>query len=136
MRRKGTGVTMKLSRTEANWIASRLLSDAEQERERVVGRRTAWLTILFPALAFVRPTERVSALRDARVRAAREWMILWPSIGALLLFAALYFAIPRHLGRAWLGLVPGAIIAANLFAQYLRTRAILEAEASRPRDHH
>ena len=45
---------MKLSRTEANWIASRLLSDAEQERERVVGRRTAWLTILFPALAFVR----------------------------------------------------------------------------------
>ena len=62
-------------------------------------------------------------------------MILWPSVGALALFAALYFAIPRHLRPAWLGLVPGAIVAANLFAQYLRTRAILEAGARHPRDH-
>jgi hypothetical protein len=117
---------MKLSRVEANWIASKLLTDAERERERSAERRTAWLTIVFPALKFVRPTERLSLLQGMRSQAAREPMIIWPSVAALLLFAALYIGISRP-RPAWLDLLPAAIIVGNLLAQYLRTRAILHS---------
>ena len=37
---------MKLSRIETNWIASKLLSDAESARERSAARRTAWIATL------------------------------------------------------------------------------------------
>jgi hypothetical protein len=120
---------MKLSRTEANWIASKLLSDAERERECFAQQRTAWLTILFPPLKLVRPTERVSVLRKARQRAASELWIVLPSIAGLVLFAALYVEIPNHSRPAWLSLSPAAIFLGNVLAQYVRTRAILRAVA-------
>ena len=121
---------MKLSRIEANWIASRLLSDAEQERERHAQRRTAWLAILFPSLAQIRPTERVAALRNARLRAAREPMIIWPTVVVFLLYAVVYFGLVRPPRPLWLYCVPGAAFVGNALAQYLRTRAILRGASS------
>lgn len=121
---------MKLSSIEANWIASRLLSDAEQERERYAQRRTAWLAILFPSLAHIRPTERVAVLRNARLRAAREPMVIWPTVIGFLLYAVAYFGLIRPSRPLWLYWVPSAIIVGNLLAQYLRARAILRGASS------
>jgi hypothetical protein len=119
---------MKLSQIEANWIASKLLSDAERERERAAERRTAWLATLFPTLKFVRPTERLSVLRSARLRAAREPMILWPSLAGILLFATLFIGVPKQSRPAWLALLLTGIVAGIPLAQYLRTRAILRIQ--------
>ena len=121
---------MKLSRIEANWIATRLLSDAEQERERSAQRRTAWLAIMFPPLAHVRPTERFSVLRSARRRAAREPMILWPTVVGLLLFTTGYFGWARSSRPQWLYEVPSTIVIVNVLAQYLRTRVLLRGCSS------
>ncbi|MBV8820990.1 MAG: hypothetical protein JO022_21705 [Acidobacteriaceae bacterium] len=119
---------MKLSRIEANWIASRLLGDAEQERERVAQRRTSWLVILFPALAHIRPTERFTVLRNARVRAAREPMILWPTVVGWLLYPIGYVGLVGSSRPTWFYWVPSVLIAGNLLAQYLRTRVLLRKE--------
>jgi hypothetical protein len=100
---------VKLSRVEANWIASKLLSDAERERERFAERRTAWLTIVFPVLKFIRPTERLSLLQGMRSQAAREPMILVPSIAGWLFFAALYIGIPNPRPE-WLYSLPAAAV--------------------------
>ena len=118
---------MKLSRTEANWIASKLLSDGELERERSAQLYTRWLTILFPALKQVRPTERVSVLRNARQRASREPLIMWPAVIALIVFLGIYLGIPRQSRPAWLNLLPGAVFVGYFVAQYCRTRALLRA---------
>jgi hypothetical protein len=115
---------MKLSRIEANWIASKLLSDAEQESERFAQRRTAWLAVLFPRLAHIRPTERFAALRNARVRAAREPMILWPTVAGLLLYPICYVSLVGST-RLWLYWIPSVVIGGNFLAQYLRTRFLL-----------
>jgi prolipoprotein diacylglyceryltransferase len=115
---------MKLSRVEANWIASKLLADAEREREQSAQRRTAPLVALFPTLAAIRSTERISVLRNARQRAAREPLILWSTIVAALLFVVLYFALAAR-QHPWLYWLPSTIIIGFFFAQYLRTRAIL-----------
>lgn len=115
---------MKLSRIEANWIASKIMSDAEQARERSAQRRTASLVVLFPALASIRPSERVSTLRSARERAMREPWIVWPTVVAFLLFLALYFKLSA-LQHPWMYWFPGTIVIGNVLAQYFRTRAIL-----------
>jgi hypothetical protein len=121
---------MTLSRIEANWIASRLLSDAEQERERGAHRRTAWLAFLFPSLAHIRPTERVAVLRYARLRAAREPWIIWPTVVGLLLWAVVYFAGVRSSRPPWLYGMPSAVFLGNVLAQYLRTRVLLRGATS------
>ena len=115
---------MTLSRIEANWIASMLLSDAEQERERAAERRTAWLALLYPPLKLVRPTERIQLLRRASQLAAKEPLILIPTITGML-FAALYIWVWRQSRPAWSGLLPDAIVIAYFVACYVRTRSIL-----------
>jgi hypothetical protein len=113
---------VKLTRVEANWIASKLLSDAERERERSAERRTAWLTTVFPPLKFVRPTERLSLLQGVRSRAAREPIIVLPSVAGLRLFAALYIGIPKR-RPVWLNVLPAAIIVGNLLPSNARNTA-------------
>ncbi len=129
---------MKLSRIEANWIASKLLSDAERERELSVAWRTAWIATLYPALRVVRPTERMALLRAARNRASKEPQTLLLSIAAILTFAVLLIWVPQQLLSTWLYLLPGVIGMGALVSFHLRTRAILRvASATRqimPRD--
>ena len=121
---------MPLSRIEAHWIASKLLSEAEQERERGAQRRTAWLAFLFPSLAHIRPTERVAVLRHARLRAAREPWILWPTVVGWLLYLIAYVGLVRPSRPLWLYWAPSAVVVGNLLAQYLRTRVLLQGGSS------
>jgi hypothetical protein len=86
-------------------------------------RRTAWLVILLPALAFIRPTERISVLCSAGQRAAKEPLIIWPAIVGFLLFAALYLWLARPLQHPWVYWLPSAIVFGNWLALCLRTRA-------------
>jgi hypothetical protein len=118
---------MKLSRIEANWIASKLLSDAERQREDLAQRQTAWLVILFPALKQVRPTERLSKFRSARHVAARDLRIMVPTVAGWVLFAALYIGIPPHSLPPGFPFFPATIVVANLLAQYARMRVLLRA---------
>ena len=120
---------MKLSQIEANWIASKLLSDAERERERAAERRTAWRAVLFPGLKRVRPTERLALLRRTAQRAAREPLIWVPAVIAWIVYAALYIWVPKQSRPVWLEFSPVAILVGYWVALYLRIRAILSRTA-------
>lgn len=116
---------MKLSRTEANWIASKLLSDAERDAELEARRRTTWLVRLFPPLQNIPPTERISVLRDARGQAAREPWIVVPTIAAFIAGALLYFTVTNSHRHAWIYSIPAAVVVLNTLGQYLRTLSLL-----------
>jgi hypothetical protein len=121
---------MTLSRIEANWIASRLLSEAEQERERSAERSTAWLAFLFPSLAHIRPTERVAVLRYARRRAAREPWIIWPTVVGWLLLPLVYIGLSNLSRHLWLCWAPSILVLGNFLAQYLRIRVHLRGAST------
>ncbi len=121
---------MRLSRIEANWIASRILSDAEREREHRAARRTAGVSFLYPMLKMVRPTERGPLLRSATRRAGRDPKILSASFVAVLSFLVLSILAPRQFRSPWWYMLPTVIWVGCMLAWNIKTRTILRATIS------
>ena len=125
---------MKVSRIEANWISSKILSDAVREREQSAARRTAWLVFLYPSLAHIRPTERVMLLRDARNCAALEPLTLLAAITSIVLLVVFYIVDPSLSHHSWLDGLAGLIGLGSLITWHVRIRAILRTAARSSED--
>ena len=125
---------MTLSRIEAGWISSKLLSDAVLQREQSAARRTAWLVLLFSPLKYIRPTERRILLRRARARAAHDPLTLLATLLTIALATVFLVLAPACSYRVLFGVLATLTGLGTVVRSHVQIRALIWAAARRNED--